>query len=58
MRGKEGQSITTVSLFTPVVAQEVEIEQPQDAGFQLQTRLRIVELEDVDRQFGLQAGEL
>jgi hypothetical protein len=58
MQGKAGQSVTTASLFTPVVAQEVEIEQPQDTGFQLQTRLITVELEAVDRKFGLQAGEL
>ena len=40
------------------VAQEVEIEQTQDAGFQLRAGLVMVKVEAVDGRLGLQTGEL
>jgi len=40
------------------LAQEVEIEQTQDAGLELGARLVVVKVEAVDRRLGLQAGEL
>src|SRR5271157_6049911 len=40
------------------LAQEVEIEQPKDAGLELDARLVMVKVEAIDGRLALQAGEL